>query len=79
MIYPAPVGNYDRRRSLEKFFGARLVAGTRRRTATSDAKDFTAPGSTAGIERAFNFCDISLFEKRQRTTDENSEQMILSR
>ena len=40
-------------------------------------KVFTAPGLTAGIERAFNLCNISLFEKRQRTTDENFEQMIL--
>ena len=42
-------------------------------------KIFTAPSSTAGIERTFNLCGILFFEKRQRTTDENFEQMILSK
>ena len=33
----------------------------------------------AGIERTFNLCGILLSEKRQRTTDEHFEQMILYR
>ena len=38
---------------------------------------FTASGSTADIERVFNFCGNILSERRERTTDENFENLIM--
>ncbi|OQV25736.1 putative Glycoprotein 3-alpha-L-fucosyltransferase A [Hypsibius exemplaris] len=40
---------------------------------------FSAPGSTADIERTFNLSDIILSERRQRVTDANFEDLLLCR